>query len=236
MSESTKSGILPFPVSTGTAQDWARWKRTVEFYFTAEKIKEADQKQAKLITLGGKEIQDLYYSLPVVTELPADTDVYSYTLECLDAKIGTESTKWYERYVLAQIKQGEKETTTSFTTRVRNQALKCEYTAAFLDEAVQGQLVNGCYSNDLRMELMRAKASASLSMFESIMRTYESINKQSSVMAGKSSGSSNWSSNWSAGATEAVNKVTTQSKRNKFEKKRWKGVNDEYKGHVRGES
>lgn len=104
-------------------------------------------------------LQDLYYSLLVVTTYLQGQDAFSYTIVCFDAKIGPKSTKWYdERYCLAQIHQEKNELMTSFVTRLRTQAQKCDFAHSFHEEAIQGQIINGCASNELRVELMKAKS------------------------------------------------------------------------------
>lgn len=174
--------IAPFPVSSGSTQDWERWKKTLNFYFTSEKITDANQKQAKLILLGGKEIQDLYYTLPTITEYPTGMNAFSYTIECFDSKLGKVSSKWFERFQLSEIKQKSDEKFTSFVTRIRNQSQKCQFLVDYGDEAIQLQIIIGCNSPELRKELMRTKAKTKLAEFEDIARTYESVAVQSAAM------------------------------------------------------
>ncbi|XP_065224410.1 uncharacterized protein K02A2.6-like [Planococcus citri] len=176
--------ILPFSVrQMSNADEWSRWKDTLEFYFTAKNISNAKRKQAELLLLGGPEIQDIYYSFPKDTPIPADSDEYNFTLSRLDSQIEPKSNKWYERHVLSTLKQGKGETLTAFITRLRNQAKLCSFASTFVDEAVQGQLINGCSSAEVRTELMKQKEDATLADFERVARTLETVTSQSSAMA-----------------------------------------------------
>ncbi|XP_065213313.1 uncharacterized protein K02A2.6-like [Planococcus citri] len=182
--------INPFPVSKANAQEWEQWKSVLEFYFTSEKITDAKAKQAKLILLGGKEIQELYFSFPKVTQYPTGYDEYTYTIDCLDGKLGRKSTKWYERYILAKMSQGKEERFASFVTRVRNQALKCDYTTEEQrKEAVQLQIILGCQSNELRTELLRTKATTTLETFEEMGQTSETVSQQANVIGSSATAS-----------------------------------------------
>lgn len=185
--ENYKSPVPPFSVrNAASADDWSRWKQTLEFYFTAEKITDAKVKQAKLLLLGGPEIQDLYFSLPTVTQYPANSDEYSYTVECLEAKIKPKSTKWYERHLLNHLRQESGESITAFLTRVRKQAKNCSFRdTSVLDEAIHMQIIEGCLSTELRNRLLE-KEDMTLDQVEKLARTLECVTQQASAITGVS--------------------------------------------------
>ncbi|XP_065222486.1 uncharacterized protein LOC135847033 [Planococcus citri] len=180
--ENGRSPVPPFPVDTGTYQDWDEWKKTLEFYFTAEKVTDPAIKQAKLILYGGKDMQKMYYSFPIVTKLPDNADLYTYTIECFDSKLGKETSKWFERYQLTQIRQGKDEKFASFLLRLQSQAQKCDFNKDLVDEAVQLQIIVGCFSAELLKELFQTKAKTKLKEFEEIARVLESVTAQSAAL------------------------------------------------------
>lgn len=100
-------------------------------YFMAKKITDAKVKRAELLLLRGTEIQDLYYCLPLVTDLPTGQDEFTYTIAQLTSKIAPASNKWYKRYVLAQLRQKPDESISSFTTRIRKQVKLCSFDVNF---------------------------------------------------------------------------------------------------------
>lgn len=162
---------MPFAASkTTSAQEWSRWKQTLEFYFIAEGITDAKVKQAKLL-LGGPEIQDIFYSLPLAEKLPKGKDLYTLTIELLDAPITPRTTNWHERHILSTVKQEKGGSISNFIMRLRKQANCCGFADSYAEEAVQeGQLVNGCSSPEVRKELMKKAEKVSLANLEKVVR------------------------------------------------------------------
>lgn len=213
--------LPPFSVRNSTGQDWERWCQTLEFYFVSENIKDAKVKQAKLLLLGGPEIQDVYYALPLVTQYPEGEDAYTHTKSQLTSKIVPSSNKWYERNVLSTMRQSKGESIATFITRIRKQVKLCKFQDALVDEAIQGQLINGCSSADIRTELMKMKESATLKEFETLARTLETVSSQSSAMSNSTSTpvSNSTNDNSSLSTADSVSRVQDKGKRHsKFDK------------------
>lgn len=118
---------------------------------------------------------------------------------------------------MSQSKQEKNESFTAFITRVRKQAKNCSYAPAALEEAIQGQLINGCNSAEIRTELMKQTEEAMLADFEKVARTIETITLQSSAMA--SSDFTTTASTPSSSAISNVCRVPEKGKRNTYAQK-----------------
>lgn len=206
-----RSTIPSFEVSKSSPEDWDNWIELLNFYFVSEKIMDPGVKQAKLMLYGGPEIRKLYFSLPKVTEFPAGQDAYSYTVECLTAKIHPKSSKRYERAIFNSLCQQENENFRSFLTRLRQQAKVSQFPIDFESEAIADRVVAGCRSVDLRKELLRKDYS--LEETERLGLNYETTDRQASSL-----GAASLSNSTSTPAVSTVNKL--QASRNKFKKKK----------------
>ena len=111
-------------------------------------------------------------------------------MNSLDAKIGAKSTKWFERYVLSQLRQEKEETVATFLTRIRKQVQRCSFADVFVNEAILGQFINGVLSSELRSRLME-KEVMTLDVAEKLARTFETVASQSGVMSCSQTSNSN---------------------------------------------
>ena len=180
MAESNSSIIPKFNLLTGSrdvselATSWERWKRSMELYFVAESISNAERKQAKLLCHGGLDLQDIFYSQPGHDDTPAaDRDVYQHTIAILDKYFLPKANPTYERYILRGLKQGKEESIDQFLVKLRKQAKKCDF-GDREEEFLGDQVIEGCASNALRKRLLE-KGKVSLAEIETLARTFETV-------------------------------------------------------------
>jgi len=178
--EACRNPVPPFSIRSATsATDWNRWKRDLELYFAAENVTSNNIKKAKLLFYGGREIIDLFDSLTVPEALLQGENVYSQAVRLLTEQINPTHNDLYERCMLRRLKQSSDESFSQFVTRVRQQAKKCNLVAETLtvDNYILEQLVDGCFSDEIRKELMK-KGLQELAEAEKQANVIEAINAQ----------------------------------------------------------
>ncbi|XP_065204814.1 uncharacterized protein K02A2.6-like [Planococcus citri] len=134
--------------STSASSEWLRWKRAVDLYLIAKNITSDDQKQATILSLGGMDLQDIFYAIPNHDVVPQGKTKYSHTIDLLDQFFVPKFNSNYERHVLRQCKQQPGESTEMFINRLRRQAAKCEFDN--VDAAICEQVIDGCTDPNLR--------------------------------------------------------------------------------------
>ncbi len=171
------------------ANNWERWKRSIKLFIAAKEIKDPKTQQATLLHYGGA-LQDVFFSLPNQGTVPDGSDVFSHTLELLDAHFLPKANLAYERHVLRSLKQDAKESATQFIVKLRNQADKCGFgtDTARREEAICDQFLVGCSSDAIRKELVKKileDGKISLDIVEKVAKATELASKQASEFKGE---------------------------------------------------
>ncbi|XP_065204609.1 uncharacterized protein K02A2.6-like [Planococcus citri] len=179
-----QSNIKAFDVhSTSASSEWIRWKRAVDLYILSKGYTDDKQKQATLLSLGGMDLQDIYYAIPG-NETKSDEETwYQQTIRLLDAYFIPKSNVTYERYVFSKIIQRPDELTEQFINRLRRQVTKCEYS----DEDAQlcQQIVAGCCNGEIRKECLEKRV-LSVGAIQEIAQKIETVSSQLSAFEPKS--------------------------------------------------
>ncbi|XKL66312.1 hypothetical protein PGB90_009732 [Kerria lacca] len=97
--DSYRNPVPTFSVKSASAEDWTKWKRELELYFEAENITAIAKKKAKLLFYGGRELQDLFYSLPTPPELTAPENAYTQAIKLIEEHMGPAYNELYERHM-----------------------------------------------------------------------------------------------------------------------------------------
>lgn len=153
--------IKPFDMNVEDihlATEWARWKRQLEFYFRACAIDNQSEKCAKLLHLGGADLQDLYENLPDAKKVPmvlSDPPYYDAAISAFDAHFEPKRMVAYERYVFRQMAQKPSERISDFVLRLRVQAKRCNFSPDNFEEMIIDQIAEKCNSDALRMEILK---------------------------------------------------------------------------------
>ena len=144
-------GIKPFDSSgdpTSVAPRWKRWKRSLEYFIVGKGVKDDNQKQALLLHCAGEAVQTIFEGLGDF-EVGADQSKYTKTLKILDDYFIPKANIPYERHVFRNMKQESSETIDQFASRLRTQALNCDF-GDVIDENIRVQIIDKCNSAQLR--------------------------------------------------------------------------------------
>ncbi|XP_064617193.1 uncharacterized protein LOC135481275 [Liolophura sinensis] len=129
------------------AQRWTKYVRRFQNLLVAMDIADKKRQRALLIHYGGEEVSDILDTLPDTGE-----DLEG-ALEKLNPHFNPRRNIDYETYVFRSTKQNVGETMETYSTRLRQLALTCEFSDQ--DREIKGQLIQGCSSNRIRRRILR---------------------------------------------------------------------------------
>ena len=170
-------------------QRWKRWMRSFTYYVQARGLTDAEQKKALLLHLAGQDVQDIFETLPEAAGEEGE-DVYDQTVNALNTYFQPHVNISYERHVFRQITQSETESIDQFATRLMQQASRCEF--ADDKEQIRDQIIDKCYSAQLRKALLEKKDITFDKVLEmgrakeAAQRQAQAIGKQSMYMSNDS--------------------------------------------------
>lgn len=132
---------------------WTRWLRSFNYYIVGRDITDPARKKALLLHLAGLDTQDIFDTLgPAPTETATDDD-YVQTTKRLNSYFCPMRNIAYERHVFRKIKQDQDETFDQFLTKLRQQAVYCEFKTS-QDDQIRDQIIDQCNSNTLRRKIL----------------------------------------------------------------------------------
>lgn len=168
------------------SQAWEEWKGSLEFYFEAYAISDQRLMKAKLLHLGGIDLQRVFKSLPDHDKVPlvaVEPRVYDIAIQLLDAYFQAGRQYIIERRKLRQLKQKEGENFAHFVVRLRQQAINCgfdKYSSEVSDILKEIYLIDvvveNCRSDELRRSIL--KRDRSLREIEEIAGSIEGTEAQ----------------------------------------------------------
>lgn len=137
------------------SDDWEKWQRSLDIYFTANSITNDEIKLAKLLHYGGIELQDLFYILPgAYVEKLEDNDVYKIAVDKLKDYFAPKRSTAFERHVFFGLFQNEEESVEQFAYRLRKQASKCKFKND-VDEYIRDQITSKTNNEKLRVHILK---------------------------------------------------------------------------------
>lgn len=167
-------------------KEWKTWKGALECYFDAYGICDQKQRRAKLLHLGGPQLQRVFHNLPDRENFPLvslERQWYDVAINALDAFFQPYRQDCLERYKLRQIKQKEGERFADFILRLRQQISDCgfdkypEEVKEVLSEIfLIDTIIEGCQSEELRRRILQQDRC--LAEIESLGVTLEGIDHQ----------------------------------------------------------
>lgn len=168
------------------SQAWEEWKGSLECYFEAYVITDQRMMKAKLLHLGGVDLQRVFRSLPDHNKVPMVTTeprVYDIAVQLLDAYFQAGRQYVIERRKLRQLKQMNDEKFSHFVVRLRQQAKNCgfEKYSSEVSEILKeiyliDVVVENCRSDELRKSIL--KRDRSLQEIEEIAGSIEGTEAQ----------------------------------------------------------
>ncbi|XP_055645630.1 uncharacterized protein LOC129782523 [Toxorhynchites rutilus septentrionalis] len=153
--------VKPFDINiedNQQATEWAKWKRQLECYFSACNITDQSEKLAKLLFLGGPDLQELHDNLPEAKRVRlvlSEPPYYDTAVAAFDTHFEPKRMVAYERYVFRQMAQKPSERLSDFTLRLRIQAKRCDFLPNVLEEMIIDQITEKGNSDTLRMEILK---------------------------------------------------------------------------------
>lgn len=168
------------------SREWESWKGSLECYFDAYSITDQRMMKAKLLHLGGVELQRVFRSLPNHDKFPVvalDPKFYDLAIDILDAYFQPGKQDVIERRKLRQLKQDVGEKFSHFLIRLRQQAANCgfeKYHADVGDVLMEIYLIDiiveNCRSEELRRSIL--KKDRKLTEIEEIAACIEGTEQQ----------------------------------------------------------
>ncbi|XP_031574960.1 uncharacterized protein K02A2.6-like [Actinia tenebrosa] len=171
--------IKPFDSSgdpTSVAPRWKRWKRSFEYFIVGKGVKDDDQKQALLPHCAGESVQTIFEGLDDLEVGEGETK-YKKTMKVLDDYFTPKANIPYERHLFRNIKQEISETIDQFVSRLRIQALNCDFGDA-IDENIRDQIIDKCNSPQLRTKLLAKGTDLELKETQDMARAMETAQVQ----------------------------------------------------------
>nr|XP_029711593.1 uncharacterized protein LOC109417227 [Aedes albopictus] len=174
--------------------EWKDWKSGLERYFDANDITDQYKKRAKLLYLGGPQLDKVFTNLPDGNKFPlvaTEKRFYDVAIAALDNYFQPVKQDILERRRLRQMKQLPGEKFSHYMVRLRQQAALCGFdkypksTQRVLTEMmITDVIVEGCLSVELRRRMLLKDRT--LDEIEEIATGLEGVDSQIQDLAGKS--------------------------------------------------
>ncbi|XP_062538771.1 uncharacterized protein LOC134207062 [Armigeres subalbatus] len=171
---------------TKLAREWRSWKTSLEFYFEAHGIQEQKMKRAKMLYLGGTQLQRVFINLPDTDKVPLvawEKRWYDTAIEKLDEFFQPVRQDTLERHRLREMKQQKDERFAHFVLRLRQQVVDCgfdkhppEVAKVLMEITLIDVIVEGCSSMELRKRIL--KEDQSLEQIEALGAMLEGVEEQ----------------------------------------------------------
>ncbi|XP_060807623.1 uncharacterized protein LOC132901728 [Amyelois transitella] len=172
------SGIKPpanLQIDSDKSTCWKNWLQQFEWYAIAVQLdkKPADVQAATFMAVIGPEAIEIYNSFNL-------SDAEKKNLAAIKNRFkeyfAPKTNISFERYIFFKIEQNEDEHFNEFLTRIKTQAIKCEFDN-LLDEMLKDKIVFGIRSNQVREKLL-TEDKLDLTKAINICKTSEQASKQ----------------------------------------------------------
>ncbi|KAK9729944.1 hypothetical protein QE152_g15621 [Popillia japonica] len=157
---------------------WKKWKRSFEILIQAKGIDNHVRKKNLLLHLAGSQVQDIYFTLPA-SEDATSPDLYTVTMDALDAYFAPKINTVYERYLFRSLRQAQNETVEQFITKLKEQGKLCGFID--LHDQIRDQVIEKCTSSKLRRKLLE-KGDIQLVEVSEIAKAFEVTETQITKM------------------------------------------------------
>lgn len=137
--------------------EWIEWKNSFEIWADAMGYRSQSKRFKWLLVAGGRDIQRIYTSTPVVKaeilelKVPLrEIPVYDNAVLRLESYFNAKSNPRLERQLLCEMKQEKEESFNAYVVRLRMQAIRCGFTDERLEEEVYFQIMSGARIEKVR--------------------------------------------------------------------------------------
>lgn len=184
------------------AKEWQEWKGSLQCYFDSYEITDQKLMRAKMLHLGGPQLQKVFRSLDGTEDFPeelVEKPWYDAAIEKLDAYFKPRRQDVLERHKLRNMKQAPSERFAHFVLRLRQQMQDCGFekyrpkVRRIIEEMLMiDVIVEGCASQDLRRKILAKDQT--LAEIEAMGESIESVLMQEKELGkGNDSGRSAYS-------------------------------------------
>lgn len=167
----------PLPAFDSAGQQWANWKEKFVSYLHTRSVKDPERKLSYLKFLGGDEIIYLLKNARASYDNMENDDVYLAAMSLLDDHFKTVDNPFVEIEKFRSMKQATGEPAKNYVVRLRQQAMKCNFSQ--MEEEVRRQFVLGNADEKLKAKAFRKELELSELITEATAN--ESMMKRSSV-------------------------------------------------------
>ncbi|KAL1378824.1 hypothetical protein pipiens_015325 [Culex pipiens pipiens] len=146
------------------AKEWQEWKGSLQCYFDSYEITDQKLMRAKMLHLGGPQLQKVFRSLDGTEDFPeelVEKPWYDAAIDKLDAYFKPRRQDVLERHKLRNMKQAPNERFAHFVLRLRQQMQDCGFekyrpkVRRIIEEMLMiDVIVEGCASQDLRRKIL----------------------------------------------------------------------------------
>lgn len=167
---------------------WEIWVRGLNNLLAAAKVTDPSDKKIQLLTLGGLELQEVFYEIPGAdVTFEETTDPYEVAVRKLTEFFAPKHHEAFERHLFWQMKPEEDEQIEKFILRVQKRAENCDFGSdstnakekSVLDKIIQ------CAPNELRNKLFE-REKLTLDVAIHMVNTHQSLKYQTRAMASSS--------------------------------------------------
>ncbi|XP_055634095.1 uncharacterized protein K02A2.6-like [Toxorhynchites rutilus septentrionalis] len=166
--------------------EWRDWRSSLERYFEANDITDQHKKRAKLLYLGGPQLDKIFMNLPEGNKFPlvaTEKNYYDVAIAALNNYFQPMRQDILERHRLRQMKQLQGEKFSHYMVRLRQQAALCgleKYSKktqrVLVEIMITDVIVEGCLSNELRRRMLLKDRT--LDEIEDIAASLEGVDAQ----------------------------------------------------------
>ena len=141
----------PLCISESTSDQqhvWKKWIQTLECYFTAACVSSTKRRRALLIYIGGDKLRRIHDTLEDYGEN------YDVTKELFERYFDSKVNLTFERNKFRSLVPEPGESALSYITRLKEQAIKCNFDEYSTDSAVCDQYTEKCRDGKVRRKLL----------------------------------------------------------------------------------
>ena len=166
------------PYDLEKSDEWASYVERLEQFFIANKITEAEQKVAVLLTVIGSKAYSLLRNL-LAPAKPADKD-FDEIVQVLQNHLSPKPLIIAERFKFHRRNQGENESVAQYLAELRKLSENCQF-GEYLEQALRDRLVCGLVSEKIQQRLL-SEAELSLKKAFEIAQSMETAHRETREM------------------------------------------------------
>ena len=169
--------------SSQVANNWKKWKRSLEYYAEGKGLDNTRKKTSQLLHYAGMEVQNTFEDL-VDPDPAGDQDPYAICIRKLDHHFRSDENIPFERHVSRQLAPTDGESVDKFVVRLRRQARYCNFGDS-LDDNLRDRLIEKLPDIELKKKVLETRNITLAQVLEKT-RASEAAGQQVKHMAGVS--------------------------------------------------